>query len=53
MFVEGTCVWLESAIEQLVPAGDHTIVILRIHDVQVHGEHLPMVFHRRGFRRLC
>ncbi|MCB0930974.1 MAG: flavin reductase family protein [Mycobacterium sp.] len=53
VFVEGTCVWLESAIEQLVPAGDHTIVILRIHDVQVHGEHLPMVFHRRGFRRLC
>lgn len=53
VFVEGTCVWLESAIEQLVPAGDHTIVILRIHDVQVHGEQLPMVFHRRGFRRLC
>src|SRR6185295_6639944 len=27
VFVAGTSVWLESAIEQLVPAGDHTIVI--------------------------
>ena len=27
VFVKGTCVWLESAIEQTVPAGDHTIVI--------------------------
>ena len=30
VFVEGTSVWVESAIEQLVPAGDHTIVILRV-----------------------
>src|SRR3954462_10469499 len=27
VLVAGTAVWLESAIEQLVPAGDHTIVI--------------------------
>jgi flavin reductase (DIM6/NTAB) family NADH-FMN oxidoreductase RutF len=33
VFVKGTCVWLESAIEQTVPAGDHTIVILRISNI--------------------
>ena len=30
VFIEGTSVWVESAIEQLIPAGDHTIVILRV-----------------------
>jgi len=52
VFVAGTSVWLESAIEQEVPAGDHTIVILRIHDVTVHDDVSPIVFHRSGFRRL-
>lgn len=52
VFVKGTCVWMESVIEQEVPAGDHTIVILRLVDVTVHADVAPMVFHRSGFRRL-
>ena len=52
VFVKGTCVWLESAIEQTVPAGDHTIVILRISNITVHGDVPPIVFHRSTFRRL-
>ena len=52
VFVEGTGVWLESAIEQTVPAGDHTIVILRISNITVHGDVPPIVFHRSTFRRL-
>jgi flavin reductase (DIM6/NTAB) family NADH-FMN oxidoreductase RutF len=44
--------WLESTIEQLVPAGDHTIVILGIRDIQIHADVAPMVFHRSTFRRL-
>lgn len=52
VFVAGTCVWLESAVEQEVPAGDHTIVILRLLEVTVHDGVEPMVFHRSGFRRL-
>ena len=53
VFVHGTSVWVESAIEQLVVAGDHTIVVLRVHDVTVHDDaQAPIVFHRSTFRRL-
>jgi flavin reductase (DIM6/NTAB) family NADH-FMN oxidoreductase RutF len=52
VFVEGTSVWLESSIEQLIPAGDHTIVILRVSAITVHPDVPPIVFHRSTFRRL-
>src|ERR1700761_9580967 len=52
VFIRGTGLWLESAIEQLVPAGDHTIVLLRVNEVTVDAEVVPIVFHRSGFRRL-
>lgn len=52
VFVAGTCLWVEGAVEQLVPAGDHTIVILGIRDITVHDRVAPIVFHRSGFRRL-
>jgi flavin reductase (DIM6/NTAB) family NADH-FMN oxidoreductase RutF len=52
VFIKGTSVWLESAIEQLIPAGDHTIVVLRVSDVRVDPDVAPIVFHRSIFRRL-
>ncbi|EKF25550.1 flavin reductase like domain protein [Mycolicibacterium hassiacum DSM 44199] len=52
VFIEGTSVWLESSVEQLVPAGDHTIVILRVLDITIHEDIAPIVFHRSTFRRL-
>lgn len=52
VFVEGTSVWLESVIEQTIPAGDHIIVILRVSDITVHPDVPPIVFHRSTFRRL-
>ena len=52
VFVVRTCVWLETSIEQLVCAGDHTIVILRVREITVRDEVSPIVFHRSGFRHL-
>ncbi|BBY85241.1 flavin reductase family protein [Mycolicibacterium tokaiense] len=52
VFIDGTSVWLESAIEQLVPAGDHTIVVLRVTSLTVHEDVAPIVFHRSTFRKL-
>ncbi|WP_445162460.1 flavin reductase family protein [Mycobacterium sp. Dal123C01] len=52
VFIKGTGLWLESAIEQLIPAGDHIIVVLRVSEVTVDAEVAPIVFHRSAFRRL-
>ncbi|MGE2732678.1 flavin reductase family protein [Mycolicibacterium vaccae] len=52
VFIRGTSVWLESSIDQQVPAGDHTIVVLRVNDLTVHADVSPIVFHRSTFRRL-
>ncbi|MCV7409968.1 oxidoreductase [Mycobacterium florentinum] len=52
VFIKGTGLWLESAIEQIIPAGDHVIVVLRVNEVTVDAEVAPIVFHRSAFRRL-
>ena len=52
VFIHGTSVWLETAIDQLVLAGDHTIVVLSVHEITVYDDVAPIVFHRSTFRRL-
>lgn len=52
MFISGTNVWIEASIDQLVAAGDHTLAILRVVDVEVHADGAPIVFHRSRYRRL-
>jgi hypothetical protein len=44
--------WLCS-LEQEVLAGDHLIVVLRVHGVEPHPEVEPIVFHASGFRVLA
>lgn len=39
----------ETAIYREVEAGDHTIVLLRLHSVRHVAEPSPLVFHRSGF----
>jgi len=42
----------DTSVYREVEAGDHTIVLLRLHAVE-HADHsLPLVFHRSGFGRL-
>ena len=41
--------WFDTSIDDTFAAGDHTIVLLRLHAI-AHVEHsLPLVFHRSGF----
>jgi flavin reductase (DIM6/NTAB) family NADH-FMN oxidoreductase RutF len=44
--------WFETSIEQQVRAGDHDIVVLRVHDLNADHDISPLVFHASQFRRL-
>lgn len=43
----------DCSIHREVEAGDHTIVILRLHAVEQSDTSLPLVFHRSVFGRLA
>lgn len=53
VLVRGSTLWLECAIFEQVPAGDHDIVILRITSLETHPDIAPMVFHRSAYRELA
>ena len=53
LFVAGCSVRMDVSIEQQVPAGDHAIVVLRVHELHCDDSGIePIVFHRSAFRRL-
>ncbi|WP_212755325.1 flavin reductase family protein [Flexivirga aerilata] len=53
VFVEGASAWLETSIDNVIRAGDHDIVVLRVLDLGVDGDAEPLVFHGSAFRRLA
>ncbi|MFC9841517.1 flavin reductase family protein [Rhodococcus sp. NPDC127530] len=52
VFIEGASVWLNTSVEQELPAGDHTIIVLRINDLSLQPNVAPIVFHRSGLHRI-
>jgi flavin reductase (DIM6/NTAB) family NADH-FMN oxidoreductase RutF len=53
LFLADAAAWLECSLEQEIPAGDHHIALLRVHDLDIDPEAEPLVFHRSGYRRLA
>jgi flavin reductase (DIM6/NTAB) family NADH-FMN oxidoreductase RutF len=43
--------WFDTTIHRAVEAGDHTIVLLRLHSAHHVDNAPPLVFHRSGFGR--
>jgi flavin reductase (DIM6/NTAB) family NADH-FMN oxidoreductase RutF len=43
--------WFDCSIEREIPAGDHDIVLLRVHDLGA-SEVMPLVFHGSTYRQL-
>jgi flavin reductase (DIM6/NTAB) family NADH-FMN oxidoreductase RutF len=52
VLLDGAGGWLETSIDQQVRAGDHDIVVLRVHDLDANHDISPLVFHASQFRRL-
>lgn len=52
VFIDGASAWIEGVPEAEVPAGDHTVVILRIHRLATRADIEPLVFQGSRFRRL-
>lgn len=52
VFVEGAGAWIECSLEAEYPAGDHEILLLRVHDIGADPDVAPLVFHRSAFRNL-
>jgi len=52
VLLNGAGGWLETSIDQQVRAGDHDIVVLRVHDLDADHDISPLVFHASQFRRL-
>ncbi|MBM7369004.1 flavin reductase family protein [Gordonia hydrophobica] len=49
LFIGDAMSWLDCTIESEVEAGDHTVVILRVHAVGHAQDTAPLVFHRSTF----
>lgn len=52
ILLEGASAWLDCSIEREIPAGDHDIVLLRVHDLDADPDAPPLVFHGSRYRRL-
>lgn len=52
VLIDGAALWLECALEQEVPAGDHVIALLRIEAMHTNLGVPPLIFHGSRFRRL-
>ncbi|MFI6761112.1 flavin reductase family protein [Micromonospora sp. NPDC050417] len=52
VFLDGASAWLDCTLFEQVTAGDHDIVLLRVHDLGGDANIAPLVFHASQFRRL-
>ncbi len=47
--IDGSLAWLECSIEDEHPAGDHSIVVARVHHLEKHHEGDPLLFYRGAY----
>jgi flavin reductase (DIM6/NTAB) family NADH-FMN oxidoreductase RutF len=52
VLLDSSSAWLECSVEREIPAGDHDIVLLRVHDLDADPDVPPLVFHGSQYRRL-
>jgi flavin reductase (DIM6/NTAB) family NADH-FMN oxidoreductase RutF len=50
--LDGASAWFDCGIEREIPAGDHNIILLRVHELEADHTVAPLVFHRSEFHHL-
>ncbi|MFD5086417.1 flavin reductase family protein [Kitasatospora sp. NPDC058201] len=53
VLLDGACAWYDCSVEREITAGDHRIVLLRVHVTGVDPQTPPLVFHGSRYRRLA
>jgi flavin reductase (DIM6/NTAB) family NADH-FMN oxidoreductase RutF len=53
MFLDGAAAWLDCSVDGELEAGDHGIVLFRIHDLDADAGVAPLVFHGSRYRSLA
>lgn len=49
--IDGALAWIDCSVEQEHPAGDHMIVVARVHDLAEHHEGTPLIFYNSTYGR--
>lgn len=49
--LDGSIGWIECSVEEEIPAGDHDVVIARVHELDTHHEDSPLLFFRGLYGR--
>lgn len=52
VLIDGATMWLECEVVSTSPAGDHRIVVLQVHAMNVDDEQAPLIYHERRFHTL-
>ncbi|MFV2176927.1 flavin reductase family protein [Actinomadura sp. LOL_016] len=47
--IEGALAWIDCSVEREHAAGDHVIVVARVHDLGRHADGDPLIFYRGGY----
>lgn len=53
VFLADATAWLECSVEKEIEAGDHDIVLFRLHRAAVADDVLPLIFHSSDFHTLA
>ncbi|UZF48134.1 flavin reductase family protein [Rhodococcus rhodochrous] len=52
LFLDDSPTWLDCTIDTEVPAGDHHLILLQVHGVNVVPKTAPLLYYRSAFHRL-
>ncbi len=53
LYLEGAAAWLDCSVDREIEAGDHSIVLLKVHQLAAEPAVDPLVFHASKYRRLA